>query len=277
MRMRLGCRLSFQLPAPTPMILLLNVHYSRASDLERPDLLVAEPAVTIEAYRDAFGNWCNRLVAPAGIMTVSTEGIIRDTGLSDPVDQSAQQHPVEQLPSEVLGFLLPSRYCESDVLSDFAWQHFDQAPYGWPRVQAVCDFVHNHVRFGYEHSRPTRTAVETLNEGIGVCRDYTHLAIALCRSLNIPARYCTGYVSDIGQPPPYAPMDFAAWMEVYLDGRWWVFDPRNNDVRFGRVLIARGRDAADVPLTHSFGRHELKGFEVWIDEVGDMEAPAFSQ
>lgn len=277
MRMRLGCRLSFQLSAPTPMILMLNVHYSRAGDLERPDLLVADPAVAIETYRDAFGNWCNRLVAPAGVMTVSTDGIIRDAGLSDPVDQSARQHLVEQLPSEVLSYLLPSRYCESDVLSDFAWQSFSWAPQGWRRVQAVCDFVHNHVRFGYEHSRPTRTAVETLNEGIGVCRDYSHLAIALCRSLNIPARYCTGYVSDIGQPPPYPPMDFAAWMEVYLDGRWWVFDPRNNDIRFGRVLIARGRDAADVPLTHSFGHHDLKAFEVWIDPLGDMGAPALSQ
>ncbi|HMB76768.1 MAG TPA: transglutaminase family protein [Kiloniellaceae bacterium] len=247
MRLRLGCRLSFQLPAPTPMILLLNVHYSRASDLERPDLLVTDPPVAIDAYRDDFGNWCNRLVAPAGPMTVSTDGTIRDAGLSDPVEVAAVQHPVEQIPSDALIYLLPSRYCETDVLSDFAWGRFNQGPQGWPRVQAICNFVHNHVRFGYEHSRPTRTAVETLNEGIGVCRDYTHLAIALCRCLNIPARYCTGYVSDIGQPPPYPPMDFAAWMEVYLGGRWWVFDPRNNDIRYGRVLIARGRDAADVP------------------------------
>lgn len=267
MRMRLGCRLTFQLPAPTPMILMLSVHYSRASDLERPDLLVTNPSIKIEAYRDDFGNWCNRVTAPAGCFVVSTDGLIRDGGLSDPVDIAAQQHPVEQLPGEVLTYLLPSRYCESDVLSDFAWNRFGGSPLGWRRVQDVCEFVHRHVRFGYEHSRATRTAVETLNEGIGVCRDYTHLAIALCRCLNIPARYCTGYVSDIGQPPPYATMDFAAWMEVYLGGNWWVFDPRNNDTRFGRVLIARGRDAADVPLTHSFGRHELTGFEVWIDEV----------
>lgn len=267
MRMRLGCRLSFELPAPTPMILLLNVHYSRASDLEQPDLLVSDPPVTIEAYRDGFGNWCSRLVAPAGMMTVSTYGVIRDAGLADPVNVLAAQHPVEQIPSDALTYLLPSRYCESDVLSDFAWKRFSHEPGGWPRVQAVCDFVHNHVRFGYEHSRATRTAVETLNEGVGVCRDYAHLAVALCRCLNIPARYCTGYISDIGQPPPYPPMDFAAWMEVYLGSAWWVFDPRNNDTRFGRVLIARGRDAADVPLTHSFGRHELKGFEVWIDKV----------
>jgi transglutaminase-like putative cysteine protease len=273
MRMRLGCRLTFQLAAPTPMILLLNVHSSRASDLERPDLLVTDPAVAIEAYRDGFGNWCNRLVAPAGTMTVSTDGVIRDAGLSDPVDVSARQHPVEEIPGDALIYLLPSRYCETDILSDFAWKRFDDGPLGWARVQAVCDFVHNRVTFGYEHSRPTRTAVEALNEGVGVCRDYTHLAVALCRCLNIPARYCTGYVSDIGQPPPYASMDFAAWMEVYLGGKWWVFDPRNNDTRFGRVLIARGRDAADVPLTHSFGHHELSGFEVWIDEAGDATDP----
>lgn len=268
MRMRLGCRLSFQLPAPTPMILLLNVHYSRAGDLERPDLLTTDPAVPVEAYRDAFGNWCSRIVAPAGQITVTTDGVIRDEGLSDPVGQDALQHPVEQLPPGLLSYLLPSRYCEADLLSDFAWSMFGQTPPGWARVQAVCDFVHQHVSFGYHNSRPTRTAVEALNEGVGVCRDFTHLAVALCRALNIPTRYCTGYVSDIGRPDPIVPMDFAAWMEVYLGGRWWVFDPRNNDIRFGRVLIARGRDAADVPLTHSFGQHELTGFEVWIDRVG---------
>lgn len=267
MRLRLGCRLSYRLTAPTPMILLLCVHYSRTSDLERPDLLTTSPAVPIESYRDGFGNWCNRLTASAGEFCVSTDGIIRDAGLPDEKDPTAEQHAVERLPSEVLTFLLASRYCETDILSDFAWQQFGQEPLGWMRVQAVCDFVHNRIRFGYEFSRATRTAVETLNEGVGVCRDFTHLAITLCRCLNIPARYCTGYVSDAGQPPPYPPMDFAAWMEVYLGGRWWVFDPRNNDVRLGRVLIARGRDAADVPLTHSFGQHELVDFNVWIDHA----------
>ena len=270
MRLRLGCRLTFELPAPTPMILLLTVHYSRASDLERPDLIVTDPPVPVEAYRDGFGNWCNRLVAPAGRFTVSTDGVIRDAGLSDPVEPSAEQHAVELLPTDVLAYLLPSRYCESDVLSDFAWERFGATPPGWARVQAVCDFVHSAVRFGYEHSRPTRTAAETLSEGVGVCRDFTHLAVALLRALNVPTRYCTGYVSDIGQPPPYAAMDFAAWLEVYLGGRWWVFDPRNNDTRFGRVLIAHGRDAADVPLTHTFGRHTLSGFEVWIDRAEAM-------
>jgi transglutaminase-like putative cysteine protease len=249
------------------MILLLNVHYSRAGDLVRPDLLSSAPAVPVESYRDGFGNWCSRLVAPAGPFTVSTDGVLRDAGLSDPVDTTAEQVPVERLPGDVLTFLLPSRYCESDLLSEAAWNRFGAEPLGWPRVQAVCDFVHGHVRFDYMQARATRTAAQTLQEPVGVCRDYAHLAIALCRALNIPARYCTGYVSDIGQPPPHPPMDFAAWMEVWLGGEWWVFDPRNNDTRFGRVLIARGRDATDVPLTHSFGRHELTGFEVWIDAV----------
>ncbi|WP_249200484.1 transglutaminase-like domain-containing protein [Thetidibacter halocola] len=269
MRLHLGCRLSYSLPQPTPMILLLTVHHSRASDIERPDLLVSTPSVPLESYRDGFGNWCTRLVAPTGAFTVSTDGILRDAGLSDPVQTDAVQHPVEHLPAEVLSYLLPSRYCETELLGEFAWKNFSGPMSGWQRVQAVCDFVHNHVRFGYEHSRPTRTAAEAFRERVGVCRDFTHLAIALCRSLNIPTRYCTGYVSDVGQPPPYAPMDFAAWMEVYLGNQWWVFDPRNNDTRFGRVLIARGRDAADVPLTHSFGQHQLTDFAVWIDEAAE--------
>ncbi len=269
MRLRLGCRLVCEVQQPTPMILLLNVHYSRASDMEKPDLLITDPSVPIEAYRDLYGNWCSRVVAPAGTFTFSTEGIIRDEGLSDPVDTTAVQHPVERLPGEMLTFLLPSRYCETDLLSDFAWQNFSGEATGWQRVQAVCDFVHNHVTFGYEHSRATRTAAQTMEERVGVCRDFTHLAVTLCRCLNIPARYCTGYVSDIGQQPPYGPMDFAAWMEVYLGDRWWVFDPRNNDIRFGRVLVAQGRDAADVPLTHSFGHHDLSSFEVWIDQLPD--------
>ena len=273
MRLRLGCRLSYELPAPTPMILILSTHYSRASDLERPDILVASPATEIESYRDGFGNWCNRLIAPAGAFAVSTDGIIRDAGLSDPVGEGAAEQAVQHLPVEALTYLLPSRYCETDLLSEFAWERFGLTPPGWVRVQAVCDFVHNHVVFGYEKARATRTASETLNEAVGVCRDFTHLAITICRCLNIPARYCTGYVSDIGQQPPYPPMDFAAWMEVWLGGRWWTFDPRNNDVRFGRVLIARGRDAADVPLTHSFGKHQLTDFQVWIDRIED-EPPA---
>jgi len=249
------------------MIVMLNVHHSRFADLERPDHLVTDPAVPLASYRDSYGNWCARLVAPAGRFVLGTDAVIRDAGTPDPITPEAVQHAVQELPTETLLFLLPSRYCETDSLADEAWRLFGHTSPGWPRVQAVCDFVHRHVRFGYPHSRPTRTALETYREGVGVCRDFAHLAVTFCRCLNIPARYCTGYVSDIGQPPPYEPMDFAAWMEVWLGGAWHVFDPRNNAPRIGRVLIATGRDAADVPLTHTFGPNILQGFRVWTDPI----------
>jgi transglutaminase-like putative cysteine protease len=267
MRIHLGCELNYEFPKPTPMIVMLNVHQVHAAHLERPDSLLTAPSVPIESYRDSFGNGCCRLVAPAGPFTLGTDGIIQDDGKSSPTDTSAVQHPVEELPPDTLLFLLGSRYCETDRLSEEAWDLFDKAPTGWLRVQAICDFVHRRVAFGYEHSSATRTAAETYAERRGVCRDYAHLAVAFCRCMNIPARYCTGYLSDLGQPPPHPPMDFAAWMEVYLGGRWWVFDPRNNANRAGRILIARGRDAADVPLTHTFGPNALVGFRVWTEEV----------
>jgi transglutaminase-like putative cysteine protease len=266
-RIKIGCRLEYDLPQPTPMILLLNVHHSRASDLERPDHLTAAPAVPVESYRDKFGNWCSRLVAPAGHFAVSIDGVVRDNGKSDPTGWSSPQLPVEQLPADTLTYLLGSRYCETDSLSSEAWRLFGHTQPGWARVTAVCDFVHNHIAFDYQLARATRTAMETYREGVGVCRDYAHLAIAFCRALNIPARYCTGYLSDIGQPPPHGTMDFAAWMEVYLGNRWWVFDPRNNNLQYGRVMIAFGRDAADVPLVHTFGPNTLVGFKVWADQV----------
>jgi transglutaminase-like putative cysteine protease len=267
MRIRVGSELRFEFPQATPMIVMLNVHFSRFSDLEAPDSLMASPSVPIEGYRDSFGNWCNRLVAPAGHFMLGTSAVIRDTGVPDPMALDALQHQVQHLPADTLQFLLGSRYCETDRLSDEAWRLFGQTPLGWPRVQAICDFVHDHIVFGYEHSRPTRTAYEAYVERRGVCRDYAHLGVAFCRCLNIPTRYCTGYITDIGLPPPYAPMDFSAWMEVYLGGRWHAFDPRNNAPRVGRILIAHGRDAADVPLTHSFGPNVLSGFRVWADEA----------
>ncbi len=265
MRIKIGCELSFDFPQMTPLIAMLNVHFSRFSDLERPDHLITSPPVPVEGYRDGFGNWCNRVLAPAGRFTFGTDTIIRDAGHPDAVCLDAVQHPVQHLPGETLQFLLASRYCETDRLSDEAWALFKDTPLGWARVQAVCDFVHNHIHFGYPHARATRTAAEAYAEARGVCRDFAHLAIAFCRCLNIPARYCTGYVSDIGVPPPHEPMDFAAWMEVYLGGRWHAFDPRNNAPRIGRILIAYGRDAADVPLTHSFGPNALSAFRVWTE------------
>ena len=267
MRLTLGCRLTYQLPQPTPMIALLNVHFSRFGDLERPDYLITSPSVPIGSYRDSFGNWCNRFVAPAGSFELSTDGVFRDDGSADPVEPDAVQHAVEDLPDETLVFLLGSRYCDTDRLSEEAWRLFSGAPTGWARVQAICDFVHERITFGYHHARATRTAAETYEERVGVCRDFTHLGVALCRCMNIPARYCTGYLSEIGQPEPQPPGDFAAWMEVYLGGQWHTFDPRNNMPRIGRILIARGRDASDVPLTHTFGPNLLSGFEVWTDPI----------
>jgi transglutaminase-like putative cysteine protease len=269
MRIRVGSELSFDFPQTTPMIAMLSVHFSRFSDLERPDHLKTNPSVPVDGYRDSFGNWCTRLVAPAGRFSLGTDAILRDPGVPDPADPNALQHQVQHLPTETLLYLLGSRYCETDRLSDEAWRLFAHTPLGWPRVQAICDFVHDHVKFGYEHSRATRTAFEAYTERRGVCRDYAHLAIAFCRCLNIPARYCTGYITDIGLPPPYAPMDFSAWIEVYMGGRWHGFDPRNNAPRIGRILIAHGRDAADVPLTHIFGPGTLSGFRVVAEEATD--------
>jgi transglutaminase-like putative cysteine protease len=267
MKIRVGFEMAYRCPQPTPMILALNIHYSRASDLVRPDHLVTDPPVPVTAYRDLFGNWCSRIVAPAGRIVLSTDALVNDSGLPAIVVPAALQTPVEHLPESTLVFLLGSRYCETELLSEIAWQRFGAGPTGWARVQAICDFVHNHIEFGYHHARRTRTAWEAYNEGVGVCRDYAHLAIALCRCMNIPARYCTGYLGDIGMPPPYGTMDFAGWFEAWLGDRWYTFDARNNTPRIGRVLMARGRDACDVALSSTFGPNELEGFKVWTDEV----------
>ena len=246
---------------------LLNVHFSRFGELNRPDYLVTTPRVPIDSYRDGFGNWCTRLVAPAGQFKIGTDGMFRDDGGLDPFEPDAAQHAVEDLPHDVLFCLLGSRYCDTDRLSETAWELFSATAPGWARVQAICDFVHDHVAFGYEHARATRTASETFAERRGVCRDYAHLAIAFCRCDEHP-RALLHRLSQRRRPTAAVPAaDFAAWMEVYLGGHWWVFDPRNNARRIGRILIARGRDAADVPLTHTFGPNVLTGFRVWIDEV----------
>jgi transglutaminase-like putative cysteine protease len=249
------------------MMLVLNIHYSRASDIVEVDYPTTFPSIPVSAYIDSFGNWCTRIVAPSGQLRIVSTAVVRDSGEPDIVAPSAQQHSIQDLPEEALVFLLGSRYCDTEKLSDVAWNLFGQTPAGWGRVQAVCDFVHNHISFGYEHARNTRTASEAFNEKIGVCRDYAHLAVAFCRCLNIPARYCTGFLGDIGMPPPYGPMDFAAWFEAYLGGRWYTFDARNNVPRIGRVLMARGRDAIDVAIATTFGPNTLVSFKVWTDEV----------
>jgi len=267
MNISVGYELNYDLPQPTPMILTLHVHYSRASDLVRPDHMQTMPPVATAAYRDGFGNWCTRLVAPQGNFRVTGEGLVRDTGELDPLVPAAGQHMVQHLPEETLVFLLGSRYCETDKLSEVAWKLFSTAPSGWGRVQAICDFVHQHIQFGYEFASPTKTACEVFHDRKGVCRDFAHLAIAFCRCMNIPARYCTGYLGDIGRPKDPSPMDFAGWFEAFIGGAWYTFDPRNNVRRIGRVLIARGRDAADVAITTTFGPNTLRTFRVWTDEV----------
>jgi transglutaminase-like putative cysteine protease len=267
MKIRVGYELIYDFPQATPVIMVLGTHFTRASDIIQPDYLTTDPSVPITPYRDAYGNWCNRIVAPAGRIRLSADGLVRDSGLPDLVVPQAIQHPVEDLPAESLVYLLGSRYCETDRLSETAWNLFGTTPPGWARLQAICDFVHGHITFGYEHARPTKTAWEVFNERNGVCRDFAHLAVTFCRCMNIPARYCTGYLGDIGVPPVDAPMDFAGWFEAYLGGRWYTFDPRNHVPRIGRVLIAQGRDAADVPITHTFGPNTLVSFKVWTDEV----------
>lgn len=269
MKFRIGYEIQYEFPQPTPLILMLNVHFTRVSDLATPDHIVVNPAVPISGYRDGFGNWCTRILAPAGGTVISTDCIVRDSGLPDRMAAVARQVPVEELPEEALVFLLASRFCDSDRLLDLAWTLFGAAEPGLARVQAICNFTHQHISFGYEHARATRTAGEAYEERRGVCRDYAHLAVAFCRALNIPARYCTGYLSDVGTPLPYPPGDFAAWFEAFLGGEWHTFDPRNNVPRIGRILMARGRDAADVAMTTTFGVNTLRGFRVWADEIAE--------
>ena len=267
MQIRVGYELIYDCPQPTPMILSVNIHHSRAGDIVVPDQMTTTPPVPVAAYHDRFGNWCSRILAPQGRIRIASAGVLRDDGLLDPMVPWAQQHLVQDLPPDVLEFLLGSRYCETDHLSATAWSLFGQTPLGWARVQAICDFVHNHIQFNYNDARNTRTAWEAYNERKGVCRDYAHLAIAFCRCMNIPARYCTGYLGDIGLPPPYGVMDWAGWFEAYLGGAWHTFDPRNNVPRIGRVLMARGRDAVDVAISTTFGPNILSSFKVYTDEV----------
>jgi transglutaminase-like putative cysteine protease len=267
MRIRAGYELVYDCPQPTPMLLCLTVHPSRQPDLVAPQTLSFSPFVEARDYVDAFGNICTRIVAPAGRTRISTLFEIEDGGRPDEADWNARQHPVEELPDDVLVYLLGSRYCDTDRLGDFAWSRFGNTPPGRARVQAVCDFVHDHIRFDYQRADSTRTASMALEGGVGVCRDFAHLAVALCRCLNIPARYCTGYLGDIGVPPAPDPMDFSGWFEVWLGGRWYTFDARHNKPRIGRVLIATGRDATDVAISTSFGAAMLTSFSVITDEV----------
>ena len=261
-----GFEIAISVPRATPLICLLDVHPDRRSDINSEAPFQSKPATTAHTYLDGFGNQCRRLMTPAGDITLRLDGTIVDNGRPDAVNPGAREVAVDDLPDNALTFLLGSRYCETDRLSQVAWDLFGDMKPGWGRVQAICDFVHGHIKFGYEHARATRTALEAFQEKKGVCRDFAHLMIAFCRCLNIPARYVNGYLGDIGVPADPAPMDFSAWTEVYLGGRWYTFDARHNKPRVGRIVVARGRDATDVPLINSFGPHTLKTFKVWTDE-----------
>ncbi|MDB5334115.1 MAG: transglutaminase-like enzyme predicted cysteine protease [Phycisphaerales bacterium] len=267
MRIRIGYDIIFNLPAPTPMHLMLYVHPTRFPTLRGPEALRIDPYVPTSLYVDDFGNTCGRIVAMAGQVRFTNEAVVEDSGMPDAFDPSAQQHLVDDLPAEVLRFLLSSRYCEVDLLKDTAGSLFTHARPGWDRVHAICDWVHSNVRFGYEFASATKSAVDVYRERRGVCRDFMHLAITFCRAMNIPARYATGYLGDIGVPISPAAMDFSAWFEVYLGGKWWTMDARHNQRRIGRVLMARGRDAVDVALTTAFGVANLLQFNVVTEEI----------
>jgi transglutaminase-like putative cysteine protease len=270
MIIRIGYEIIFDLPAPVAMQLMLRVHPARRNDLRREQIII-EPEVPVETFTDAFGNQCERVAAPKGRFRLWSDAVIEDCGHHDPTVPDAEQHPVQQLPAEALQFLMSSRYCEVDKLSPIAWELFGNTKPGWPRVQAICDWVHTKVKFGYPHARWTKSAIDVYLERAGVCRDFTHLAVTLCRCMNIPARYTTGYLGDIGVPVSNAPMDFSAWFEVYLGGQWHTFDARHNQRRIGRIVMAKGRDAVDVALTTSYGSAPLEKFTVWTNEVKSVD------
>jgi transglutaminase-like putative cysteine protease len=276
MILRLGYDIQFAFSAPTAMVALLHVHPSREADLRAPDDLRLDPLVETETYIDSFGNRCTRFLAPQGVIRLSNSTLVHDSGLPDPISPHARAVPVHELPHGILRYLLNSRYCEVDRFTAIAFELFGSVPAGWARVQAVCDWVHAKVTFGYQYARSTKTAMDVFTERVGVCRDFQHLAVTLCRALNIPARYATGYLGDIGVPPAPSPMDFSAWFEVYLEDRWWAFDARHNEPRIGRVLMATGSDASDVAITTSFGSADLRYFSVISDEVQE-EASAENQ
>lgn len=269
LKIEAGYNIAFKCSQNVPLLLMLSVHPSRHHDLLTKDEPSFTPDVAVRNYLDTFGNVCTRLVAPKGTLHIRNRFIINDCGLPDDVASDAEQWEVNRLPDEALVYLLGSRYCDTQKLTDLAWSLFGSRPAGWQRVQAICDYVHDRIEFGYQHARGDRTAAESHEEMVGVCRDFAHLAVAFCRCVNIPARYCTGYLGDIGVPRDPAPMDFSAWFEAFLGGRWHTFDARHNQPRIGRILIARGRDAADVAISTSFGAAQLEHFSVVTEEIGE--------
>ena len=269
MQIRYGFNIEIDIAQPTTILTVMDVDPARRHDIieERP--LSISSAQFIDTYSDLFGNTCRRIQGSPGTVTLRAQGLIRDSGMPDQITPGAPQVALSDLPASTLVFLLASRYCETDLLGQLAWDRFGGIQSGWAKVQAICDFVHGHLAFDYGSARSTRTAAQAYQDGVGVCRDFTHLAVTLCRCMNIPARYCNGYLGDIGVPPDPAPMDFNAWFEAYLGGRWYTFDARHNMPRIGRIAVARGRDAMDIPMIHTFGPHFLRTFEVITEEVSN--------
>ncbi|ACB97359.1 transglutaminase-like domain-containing protein [Beijerinckia indica] len=269
MLIRYGYELTLNCQQPTFMLCMLDAHRERAHHIRYETPVITTPQIDSSTYIDLYGNHVRRLIAPAGDLAICCDAVIDDSGLPDPVVLDAQEVVMEQIPSNYLVYLLGSRYCETDKLGDIAWQLFGSTPRGWHRVQAICDFVCDHLTFGYEYARATRTAYEAFEERKGVCRDFAHLAVTFCRCMNIPARYTNGFLGDIGVPSNPTPMDYNAWFEVYLDGGWFTFDARHNTPRIGRIPVARGRDAIDVAMVTSFGPHSLTRFRVWTEEINE--------
>lgn len=274
MLIRAGYDIKLTVTAPTAVSALLSVHPSCSERLRTPQIVTATPATDLRHHTDMFGNIATRLMLPPGTTTLSTDFIIEDSGEVDVQPSGNTDTAVSDLPDEVMIYLLGSRYCETDRLAETAWRMFGHIEPGYPRVQAIVDFTHRHIKFGYEYARATMTGWDVYKEQHGVCRDFAHLAITLCRCMNIPARYCTGFLGDIGVPLNEAPMDFSAWFEVYLGDRWYVFDARHRVPRIGRILMARGRDATDTALTTSFGFTNLTRFEVHTYELPEEPARA---
>jgi transglutaminase-like putative cysteine protease len=272
MLLRLGYDIRFEIPSPVAMVALLHVHPSRAADLRAPDEICIEPCTPVETFLDHFWNRCTRFVAQQGALRLSNSTLLQDPGFLDQVNYNARELPVQELPHDILRYLLNSRYCEVDRFATIATELFGGIPRGWGRVQTICNWVHSNVSFGYQFARPTKTALDVYFERVGVCRDFQHLAVTLCRALHIPARYATGYLGDIRVPAVPTPMDFSAWFEVYLEDRWWTFDARHNQPRYGRILMATGRDASDVAMTTSFGMANLTQFTVVSEEVNQENA-----
>ncbi|KRE13863.1 transglutaminase [Bosea sp. Root381] len=277
MEIRVGYQIEITTAQPVSCMTLLDPHPSRDGDmvsLPRPRVtsLADGSEVRVREYTDGFGNRCRRLLVPAGGVLFTSDLVVRDAGIPDQWDKQAPEILPDDLPSEVIEYMLSSRYCEVDEVSATAWNLFGSFAPGWNRVQQICNYVNAQIRFDYQFARNTRTAAQAMNERVGVCRDFTHLAIALCRAMNIPARYCNGFLGDIGVPPDPAPMDYNAWFEAYLGGKWYAFDARHNMPRIGRILVARGRDAADVPMIHTFGPHLLQRFEIVTEELAATRA-----